>query len=163
MKYVINKYKGVEMQNIVDVLEKLRERDGGIFTKSVVNEARDSASVIHSVFEWNDSIAAELHRETEARNLIRNVQITVESKPVRVYHNITVEKQVYEKREVIINDETLMTNLIDQVTRDFSRISQKLDQVKKMVRETKEPDRMEKVLLAVKASEEFKNSVNNIM
>ena len=162
-KYVINKYKGVAMQEIVDSLEKLRVRDGGIYTKSVVAEARDITSVLHPCFEWDDSVAAELHREAQARGLISNVQITVESKPVRVYHNVTVERQVYEKREVIISDKLLMTNLIEQVSRDFSRISQKMEQVKNMVRETNEPDRMEKVLLAVKASEEFRNSVNGIM
>jgi hypothetical protein len=57
-------------------LERLRESAGGHLTPgAVVADARPAEAALHPAFEWDDAVAAERHREEQARSLIRNVYI----------------------------------------------------------------------------------------
>lgn len=67
-------------------LELLRKKcKGEITPKDVVDDARHNNSPLHSFFEWNDSKAAEQHRLSQARGLIRSVVAiyTEPDKPAR--------------------------------------------------------------------------------
>lgn len=70
------------------VVERLHEleRDGRLQPADVVTDARDPTSPLHSHFEWDDSVAAERHRLSQARTLIRSVKIhvTVRDTPLSV-------------------------------------------------------------------------------
>jgi len=48
---------------------------------TVVGAASDPASVLHRYFEWDDSAAAEAYRLTQARTLIRAIQVQVVRRP----------------------------------------------------------------------------------
>jgi hypothetical protein len=54
----------------------------------VLDKARDSKSALHRYFEWDDSVAAEAHRLTQAETLVRKVHVTLiptgATDPVRV-------------------------------------------------------------------------------
>lgn len=55
-------------------LDQLREKFKGELTpKDVVDDARKRTSLLHSFFEWDDTAAAEAHRLSQARGLIRSV------------------------------------------------------------------------------------------
>lgn len=55
-------------------LELLRQQQKGELTPTdVVADARNPNSPLHSFFEWDDSAAAEAHRLSQARGLIRAV------------------------------------------------------------------------------------------
>ncbi|MER9710166.1 hypothetical protein NKJ13_07840 [Mesorhizobium sp. M0174] len=55
-------------------LEMLRQQFKGELTpQDVVADARNGNSPLHSFFEWDDSVAAEAHRLSQARGLIRSV------------------------------------------------------------------------------------------
>lgn len=49
--------------------------DGRLSPEIVVQSARDPASPLHSRFEWDDTKAAEEHRRSQARTLIRSVRV----------------------------------------------------------------------------------------
>jgi hypothetical protein len=61
------------------VVERLHEleRDGRLQPADVVTDARDPTSPLHSHSEWDDSVAAERYRLSQARSLIRSVKINV--------------------------------------------------------------------------------------
>jgi hypothetical protein len=67
------------MSGIVEqVLQAMADANNGLITPSgVVDAARALNHPLHEHFEWNDSIAAERHREAQARALIRSVTIEV--------------------------------------------------------------------------------------
>jgi hypothetical protein len=72
-------------------LAHLRSQAGGYITaQSVVDDARPPDSVLHPCFTWDDARAAELHREEEARRLIRNCYVAPEEGQPPVLHNIHV-------------------------------------------------------------------------
>lgn len=64
-------------------LLKLR-KEGALTAADVVADARRPDSPLHELFEWDDSVAAERYRESQARSLIRSYQLSVE------YFDITV-------------------------------------------------------------------------
>jgi hypothetical protein len=57
-------------------LERISKRHGGeLRPEEVVEESREPEAPLHPVFEWDDERAAELHRQEQARGLIRSVRV----------------------------------------------------------------------------------------
>lgn len=56
------------------VLEGLQE----ITPAALVDSARDESSPVHSMFTWDDGLAAELYRQSEAGHHIRHLRIVIE-------------------------------------------------------------------------------------
>jgi hypothetical protein len=48
----------------------------------VVNESRSETAVLHSLFEWDDAVAAEKYRVVQARYIIRNVTVQEDEMPM---------------------------------------------------------------------------------
>jgi hypothetical protein len=51
---------------------------GRLTPNAVVEDARDKDSPLHSVFEWDDAVAADRFRIEQARNLIQSFKVHVE-------------------------------------------------------------------------------------
>jgi hypothetical protein len=66
---------GVDAQTLGDELRRIYDGNGELTAPLVVDEARPDDAPLHPAFEWNDEIAAELHREHQARTMIRSVEI----------------------------------------------------------------------------------------
>lgn len=66
-------------------MERIEARDGQVTSKSLLDAGRPEGSVLHSLFEWNDSKAAELYRLKQATDVITHIHIVVEEKPDQPY------------------------------------------------------------------------------
>jgi hypothetical protein len=64
-----------QVQVVSSELLAIERRDGLIKPQVVVEVAREDDSPLHGFFEWDDGIAAERHREWQARMLIRQVYV----------------------------------------------------------------------------------------
>lgn len=76
---------GTKAEAIRAALEVIANaNDGRLRPVDVVDAARDAASVLHDQFEWSDAKAADEHRISQARSLIRavRVQFTVETRVI---------------------------------------------------------------------------------
>lgn len=82
----------------------------------LLEAARPVDSVLHDLFEWDDAIAAESYRLTQARGWIRQIKIVVEiPEPVEFRAYVSVEREerrVYVKREQAKNERALRVQLI---------------------------------------------------
>lgn len=58
-------------------LEQIRARNGVMRPIDIVDDARPENSPLHPAFEWDDRIAAERHRENQARELVTALIVTV--------------------------------------------------------------------------------------
>lgn len=58
-----------------DELNAIRAERGILTPGVVVDVAREPSHPLHDRFEWDDSVAAERHRESQARELIRSVRV----------------------------------------------------------------------------------------
>lgn len=78
--------------------EKVEKKYGSITSQNVLESARPKKSPIHSLFEWDDTKAAEKYRLRQATLLITNLAVEVEvpeTKPIicRAYVNVSETKQ----------------------------------------------------------------------
>ena len=63
------------------------ESNGMLTPKNLVDASRPDDAPLHKCFEWNDGIAAERWRETQAAYIIRSVEVKIEehSDPTRAF------------------------------------------------------------------------------
>ncbi|NBW16380.1 MAG: hypothetical protein EBR82_51210 [Caulobacteraceae bacterium] len=78
----------VSAQTIGDELSRIHQEDHAVTPTAVVNAARPDDAPLHPAFEWDDAIAAEAHREHQARYLIRSVTVIRDSEPEPVYTHV---------------------------------------------------------------------------
>ena len=67
---------GVAPHVFAEVVESIASKSGGGATpRQIVQSARAKNSPIHSLFEWDDTVAAAAHRETQAANYLRAIVV----------------------------------------------------------------------------------------
>jgi hypothetical protein len=76
-KLITDKLVGSKKRAAIAALKNLELTNGRLTTRLVVNAAKPATSPLHSFFEWNNSIAAEKFRLTQAALLIRTVKVIV--------------------------------------------------------------------------------------
>lgn len=77
----------VPAQVVGEHVEALEKRDGDVTRESFLESARDEGSVVHNLFEWNDSIAGERWRLHQAGKILTNLKVNIvyeEKEPVKV-------------------------------------------------------------------------------
>ncbi len=97
----------VEAQDAGEELERINEKYGQTTASNVVDESRPEEAVLHEAFEWDDEVAAEKHRETQARSLIKTVRIITPDRDEPAFINVKVVKGYLPAREVASNPELL--------------------------------------------------------
>lgn len=109
-------------------LEKLGEN---LTPENVVELARNEDSVLHNMFEWDDSIAAEKYRKAQATRIIVNLQVNViadDEKPRQVRAFVTTEKNTkFEPIEKIISDTDKYALLLEKAYKELSSIKHKYE------------------------------------
>lgn len=78
------------------------ESQGRLTPREVVDASRPEDAPLHAAFEWDDAVAAERYRETQASYIIRSIEVVLEgsSKPTRGFVSLTVNKDEREYREI---------------------------------------------------------------
>lgn len=107
-------------------LEKLGEN---ITASEVVKLARKKSSEMHDYFEWDNEIAGEKYRESQARKLIQLIEVTFtkddkEIKPVRAYVNVK-QSSGYSPIEDVVQDVDAYQMLLDRAYEDLRIIKNK--------------------------------------
>ena len=59
-------------------LQRIYREEGSITAASVVDAARAPDAVLHTAFEWQDDLAADRYRESQARALVRAIVLVPE-------------------------------------------------------------------------------------
>lgn len=111
---------GVPAQVAGEELERLERKHRELTPTIVLDSARSEKSVLHKVFEWNDTKAAEKYRLQQAGLLIANLTVKIEGEqnlePTRAFVNIEKDErkgrfinvqtafQYQETREVVLQN-----------------------------------------------------------
>lgn len=75
-KWSTNLYSKVKAEDAGREFEQIEKENGYITPEAVVDRARPEDSVMHKLFEWNDSIAAEKYRTQQAGCIIGALIVT---------------------------------------------------------------------------------------
>lgn len=99
-----------DAQKVGEVCERL-ERKGNLTPKALVNASRRKNAVLHDLFEWDNEIAAEKYRETQASYLIRSIEVVSAgiSEPVRAFVSVTANEEKTERTYINV-ERALSTN-----------------------------------------------------
>lgn len=69
------KLNKTQVGTVAPVLDRIIQKNGCLKPQFLVDEGRSPASPLHEFFTWDDSVAAELHRQEEARQIIRSIRV----------------------------------------------------------------------------------------
>ena len=112
-------------QKAGEVCEKLAASNS-LTAKSLVNVSRPKDAPIHDAFEWDDTKAAELYRETQARLIIRSIVIvdgkTDEKKEdvqVRAFFHVEKKSPEYKHIAKIVRTKSDKERLYENMIRDI--------------------------------------------
>jgi hypothetical protein len=82
---------GLSAQVVGESLEEIRTQHEGVLKpEHVVNAAQEETHPLHTVFTWDDTEAARLHRLNEARRVISTVRVVTpaNSQPVKAFVSV---------------------------------------------------------------------------
>lgn len=126
--------RGVKAQTAGEELERISKEHGEITPPLVVDEARPEESPIHEVFEWDDYVAAESHREHQARQLIRSIQVVKpEGNTEPVFIHIHSE-QAYLPTKTVVNDVDFFAEAKRSAEKRLQEASASLNQLKSIAK-----------------------------
>jgi cell fate (sporulation/competence/biofilm development) regulator YlbF (YheA/YmcA/DUF963 family) len=78
-------------------LERVEQKHGKVTPELVLEESRSKKAPLHKIFEWNDSVAAEKYRLTQAGQIINNLVVVLDEyeqhEPVRAFVNVNANAQ----------------------------------------------------------------------
>lgn len=119
-------HRGMEALTVWKALEQLGRGTGGQLTpRLVVEAARPNESILHSLFEWDDAVAAEAHRLEQAGCLMRALQVHYEVQPeqievVRALQNVTMSSErVYISTIRALEEEDLRRQVINGALKEL--------------------------------------------
>lgn len=113
-KWKIPNLLPVDAQTAGEELDRIYRENGRLEPARIVDESRDSAAPLHPCFEWDDVVAAEKYRQTQAQMIVRSI-VTVQEKPnrelVETRAFVSVQQE-YKPIEVVANSEEQMQELL---------------------------------------------------
>ena len=128
------------------VFEELENKDG-LTAHTLVDASRPKNAPLHKEFEWDDAIAAEKHREHQARMMISHLMVRIaeveEAPPVRAYVSFKDETLTYENIATVLVDEEKTNALFDIAMKELEAFKRKYSNLEKFAGLFAEIDRLE--------------------
>ena len=138
-----DEYRGnVPAQVAGETLAKIGQACGGHCKPSaVVDYARPQDSSIHSCFEWDDAVAAEHHRDQQARMLINCVyEVVVTSsgtlEPIASWANVVVPEvgRCYVTPATVMSDDDLKAQVESDAIAALRAWRKRYESIKRLTR-----------------------------
>jgi len=136
-------------QVVGEHLETLREDNAGqLVAETVLNDARNEDSITHELFEWDDDVAAEAHRLTQAGSLLRKIMVKMEEAPeippVRAFVSIRKDKEkYYTSIDRALNTADLRAHLLQSAIRELQSFRKKYNDLSELTHIFEAMDRSE--------------------
>ncbi len=122
----------VEAQDAGEELERINEKYGQTTASNVVDESRPEKAVLHEAFEWDDEVAAEEHRKTQARSLIKTVRVIHPEKGEQpAFVHVSVLK-AYVPAQRVIEEPELMKSAKDGAIRRLHEAEKHLNELNRL-------------------------------
>lgn len=117
------------------VLDRLANEHGHLTPELVVDAARPVDSPIHDLFEWDDSVAGERWRREQARHLIIQCRVTVQTSEdqrvtIRRYTALPINEDPHQPHRYVPTEDALRTDrdlVIQQAKTELDRLRRKYE------------------------------------
>lgn len=117
--------KDLDAGKVLAALESIRDTEG-LTPANVVDAARSPESPLHKAFEWDDSAAAALHREHQARILIKSVRVTTGNTEAPAFIHVSTRQFAageYERTAVVVHDESMRRDALRELREHAAAIN----------------------------------------
>lgn len=134
----MSKFKVETNDQIKAELETVRQKNGGLLRPAdVVNFAKNKKTRLHSMFEWDNTKAAQEYRIWQAQSIIR-VIVTVHDdtgEDIRAFVSLRSDRTQdvgYRAIADVIDDDRLMELLLEDAKKDLEHFSSKYKVLRKV-------------------------------
>jgi hypothetical protein len=139
-KWSTNLYSKVKPEDAGREFEQIEAENGYITPQAVVDRARPENSVMHKLFEWNDSVAAEKYRNQQAGFIIGALIVTKSDTNYnkRAFVNIVASphspqsKPQYIRVDRAFSDPTSKAIILKNAVADLKRFKEKYAALKEL-------------------------------
>lgn len=124
----------VDAQVAGEEFERLYKQNGRLEPKDVVEASREETAPLHACFEWNDAIAAERYRTTQAGDMIRyivRVEKNEKNEPKEVRAFVHVERG-YHPIGVVVKTPSMCEELLMSAEREMDAFTRKYSDLKQL-------------------------------
>jgi hypothetical protein len=93
--------KNIDIDLAIQEMERIESLYGSLTPQNILDASRPQNALFHTLFQWDDTIAAEHYRLQQARTILNNIEVTVISngqpKQISVYEVVkdTLTTPVY--------------------------------------------------------------------
>lgn len=103
------------------ICKELSESEGGLTPQRLVDVSRDKNHPLHNEFEWDDDVAAEMYRRSQAAKLIRDIVIVRNDDDHRDRQFVITDQRnsVYVEMHDALSNEDWKNNLLKQSRNDM--------------------------------------------
>lgn len=121
--------EGMSPDQVGKELDRLKQRTGSCEARDIVKLAKNPINPLHRWFTWDNTKAADLHREYEARRLARSV-VVIRSEaegngpPVKAFVSLAEGRRNpgYESTLRVMQDSTQREVLVEKFFRDLRAV-----------------------------------------
>lgn len=150
---VIYKYKmpglfPVPAQTAGEELERIYSKNGRLDPGDIVDESRPADAPLHACFEWDDTVAAEKYRKSQAGDIIRAIVTVAEDEEhntqemkveIRAFGHV---EHTYHPMSVIVQDEDKFKELMRSAMNDMASFKKRYSQLSKLKPVIQEMDKL---------------------
>lgn len=137
--------KNIDINLAMEEMERIESLYGSLTPQNILDASRPKNALFHTLFQWDDTVAAEQYRLQQARTILNNIEVTVvsdgSSKQINVYEVVKQQSsgQIYKSINSMTLDDidfikqrTLkeLTILKDKLSmyKEFSKVTSSLHQ-----------------------------------
>tara|TARA_R100001510_G_C7523224_1_gene117833 strand:+ start:108 stop:605 length:498 start_codon:yes stop_codon:yes gene_type:complete len=131
--------KGVTADEAGDELARIYKEKGQLTAPLVVDESRPEEAPLHPAFEWDDAVAAERHREHQARNIIRSVKVITPDQPSAPSYVHVASVQGYKPLSEVVKSVSMFAEALMSATRQVEQAEHALNTLRQHCNEEHEP------------------------
>lgn len=132
------KIKGIYKANPQIVYDEINSIGAEYTPADVVEKARDENTELHKCFEWDDSIAAEKYRITQAGNVIRCLVVVREQvgdqelPKTRAIVSTNKQENTYEPITVTVRHRDSYDRLLEEALRELNQFRKKYANIREL-------------------------------
>ena len=124
------KVDGFYKADATKVLDELSELGDEYSLADVVEKAKDKNSEMHSIFEWDDSVAGEEYRKIQAGKMVRDLVIvrndeTEEKTNVRYFVSTGKRDSTYTPTRLVIRNQDAYKQLLERAYAELRAFKEK--------------------------------------
>lgn len=144
-------------------LYKSLRKDGELSTSQVLEMASDESSPLHSLFEWDDAKAAKAHRLSQARNIIKGMNIYFEKAQEKIVHvpSAYAQEGVYKQNSVVVLDIDDFHLALDQLLKLFKPIKRAIDDLEQAAKD-EAPETTALLAMAMRGFNTVEDAINRL-